>query len=88
VTDIFIRAVAAEVKGHGAKYEDNLKSWEYENTKYAFLTDRKVSHSLFMYSGPIVISNLQHHRHAFYRGLVEREDTIDPEFDDDVSPSF
>lgn len=65
MTDTFIRVVAAEVKGHGAKYEDNLKAWEYENTKYTFLTDRK------------------HHRHAFYRGLVEREGTIDPEFDDD-----
>lgn len=48
MTDIFIRVVAAEVKGHGDKYEDNLKAWEYENTKYAFLTDRKVSHS-FIY---------------------------------------
>ncbi|KAI6046040.1 hypothetical protein EDC04DRAFT_2631696 [Pisolithus marmoratus] len=64
VTDTFIRAVAAEVKGHGLKYEENLKEWEHENVKYAFLTDRK------------------HHRHAFYRGLVEREGTIDPEFDD------
>ncbi|KAL4074175.1 hypothetical protein J3A83DRAFT_4234125 [Scleroderma citrinum] len=65
VTDAFIRAVAAEVKGHGLKYEQNLKEWEHENAKYAFLTDRK------------------HHRHAFYRGLVEREGTPDPEFDDD-----
>ncbi|KAI6032917.1 hypothetical protein F5J12DRAFT_797411 [Pisolithus orientalis] len=64
VTDTFIRAVAAEVKGHGLKYEENLRQWERENVKYAFLTDRR------------------HHRHAFYRGLVEREDTMDPEFDD------
>ncbi|KAI6026159.1 hypothetical protein BKA83DRAFT_4239283 [Pisolithus microcarpus] len=64
VTDTFIRAVAAEVKGHGLKYEENLKEWERENVKYAFLTDRR------------------HHRHAFYRGLVEREGTMDSEFDD------
>ncbi|KIJ67954.1 hypothetical protein HYDPIDRAFT_83661 [Hydnomerulius pinastri MD-312] len=65
VTDTFIRAVAAEVKGHGLKYEENLKEWEHSNPKYSFLTERK------------------HHRHAFYRGLVERDDIVDPEFDDD-----
>ncbi|KAF8844644.1 hypothetical protein BDN67DRAFT_962567 [Paxillus ammoniavirescens] len=65
VTDTFIRAVAAEVKGHGLKYEENLKDWERRNPKYAFLTERR------------------HRRHAFYRGLVERDDIMDPEFDDD-----
>ncbi|KAF9222577.1 hypothetical protein BS17DRAFT_783065 [Gyrodon lividus] len=65
VTDTFIRAVAAEVKGHGLRYEENLKEWERSNPKYAFLTGRR------------------HHRHAFYRGLVERNDIVDPEFDDD-----
>ncbi|KAF8441454.1 hypothetical protein L210DRAFT_997820 [Boletus edulis BED1] len=65
VTDTFIRAVAAEVKGHGHKYAENLKEWERNNPKYTFLTDRK------------------HHRHAFYRGLVERDDIVEPDFDDD-----
>ncbi|KAH7888538.1 hypothetical protein F5I97DRAFT_711635 [Phlebopus sp. FC_14] len=65
VTDTFIRAVAAEVKGHGPKFEENLKEWERNNAKYSFLLQRK------------------HHRHAFYRGLVERDDMVDPEFDDD-----
>ncbi|KAI5890582.1 uncharacterized protein SCHCODRAFT_02750328 [Schizophyllum commune H4-8] len=65
VTDSFIRAVAAEVKGHGADYEANLKEREKNNTKYAFMTNRG------------------HRRHAFYRGLVESERTLEPEFDDD-----
>jgi U2-associated protein SR140 len=45
VTDTFIRTVAAEVKGHGPKYEETLKEMEKENPKYAFLTDRSVSAS-------------------------------------------
>ncbi|KAI5830736.1 hypothetical protein K523DRAFT_415638 [Schizophyllum commune Tattone D] len=65
VTDSFIRAVAAEVKGHGSEYEANLKEREKNNTKYAFMTNRG------------------HRRHAFYRGLVESERTLEPEFDDD-----
>ncbi|KAL1751128.1 hypothetical protein FB107DRAFT_222634 [Schizophyllum commune] len=67
VTDSFIRAVAAEVKGHGAEYEANLKEREKNNTKYGFMTNRG------------------HRRHAFYRGLIESERTLEPEFDDDVS---
>ncbi|KAL1742478.1 hypothetical protein HDZ31DRAFT_65934 [Schizophyllum fasciatum] len=65
VTDSFIRAVAAEVKGHGVEYEANLKEREKSNTKYAFMTNRG------------------HRRHAYYRGLVESERTLEPEFDDD-----
>ena len=42
VTDSFIRAVAAEVKGHGAEYEANLKEREKNNTKYGFMTNRGV----------------------------------------------
>jgi U2-associated protein SR140 len=42
VTDTFIRAVAAEVKGHGAKFEENLKERERGNPKYAFLLNRTV----------------------------------------------
>jgi U2-associated protein SR140 len=37
VTDTFIRAVAAEVKGHGAEYEDKLSERERQNPKYSFL---------------------------------------------------
>ncbi|KAG8213729.1 hypothetical protein J3R82DRAFT_10433 [Butyriboletus roseoflavus] len=45
--------------------QENLKEWERNNPKYAFLTERR------------------HHRHAFYRGLVERDDIVEPDFDDD-----
>ncbi|KAF7981889.1 hypothetical protein HWV62_31469 [Athelia sp. TMB] len=65
VTDMFIRTVAAEVRGHDAKYEATLKERERNNPKYGFLL------------------NKHHRRHAFYRGLVEREDGIDPAFDDE-----
>ncbi|GLB37619.1 putative RPR [Lyophyllum shimeji] len=37
VTDTFIRAVAAEVKGHGADYEENLRKLERNNPKFTFL---------------------------------------------------
>ncbi|KAF9070133.1 hypothetical protein BDP27DRAFT_1382923 [Rhodocollybia butyracea] len=37
VTDVFIRAVAVEVKGHGRSYEENLRRREENNPKYAFL---------------------------------------------------
>ncbi|KAJ3896747.1 hypothetical protein GG344DRAFT_36004 [Lentinula edodes] len=37
VTDVFIRAVAVEVKGHGRSYEENLLKREATNGKYAFL---------------------------------------------------
>ncbi|EGO25376.1 hypothetical protein SERLADRAFT_448355 [Serpula lacrymans var. lacrymans S7.9] len=65
VTDTFIRAVAAEVKGQGPKYEANLREWEQDNPKYSFLIRRK------------------HKRHVYYRGLIEREDIVDPEFNDE-----
>ncbi|KAJ3748968.1 hypothetical protein DFH05DRAFT_1591422 [Lentinula detonsa] len=64
VTDVFIRAVAVEVKGHGQSYEENLLKREENNTKYAFL--RKDGR-----------------RHKFYRGLVENERSMSPEFDDE-----
>ncbi|KAL4267740.1 U2 snRNP-associated SURP motif-containing protein [Pleurotus pulmonarius] len=41
VTETFIRAVAAEVKGHGVKYESSLKERELNNPKYSFLTNRR-----------------------------------------------
>ncbi|KAF8160829.1 hypothetical protein B0H34DRAFT_653827 [Crassisporium funariophilum] len=37
VTDTFIQAVAAEVKGHDAKYEETLRDLEKNNAKYSFL---------------------------------------------------
>ncbi|KAF7321798.1 hypothetical protein MKEN_00701600 [Mycena kentingensis (nom. inval.)] len=40
VSDSFIRAVAAEIKGHGSKYEQNLKERERNNPKFAFLLRR------------------------------------------------
>ncbi|KAG5638879.1 hypothetical protein H0H81_009182 [Sphagnurus paluster] len=40
VTDTFIRAVAAEVKGHGAVYEESLRERERNNPKYSFLLHR------------------------------------------------
>lgn len=43
VTDTFIRAVAAEIKGHDATYERNLREHERGNQKFAFLLDRHVS---------------------------------------------
>ncbi|KAK2464264.1 hypothetical protein APHAL10511_003721 [Amanita phalloides] len=65
VTDVFIRAVAAEVKGHGKKYETRLKERERNNPKYSFMLRK------------------DHRRHAFYRGLIESERDLDPEFDDE-----
>ncbi|KAJ7091166.1 hypothetical protein C8R44DRAFT_719846 [Mycena epipterygia] len=65
VTDTFIRAVAAEIKGHGSKYEQSLRERERNNPKYAFLLRK------------------DHRRHAFYRGLIESELPLGPEFDDD-----
>lgn len=46
VTDTFIRAVAAEVKGQDSKYEDALRERERNNPKYAFLLHRNVGHFL------------------------------------------
>ncbi|KAF7361714.1 hypothetical protein MVEN_00515100 [Mycena venus] len=65
VTDTFIRAVAAEIKGHGSKYEQNLRERERSNPKFAFMLKK------------------DHRRHAFYRGLIESDRPLGPEFDDD-----
>ena len=43
MTDTFIRAVAAEVKGHDSKYENALREREKANPKYNFLLRRDVS---------------------------------------------
>ncbi|KAF6760131.1 hypothetical protein DFP72DRAFT_883300 [Ephemerocybe angulata] len=40
ITDTFIRAVAAEVKGHGIAYEKMLKEREKNNSKYGFMLQR------------------------------------------------
>jgi len=54
ITDTFIRAVAAEVKGHDAKYEDALKGFEKNNPKFKFLLRRDVGFSIFSYHKLIV----------------------------------
>lgn len=43
VTDMFIRTVAAEVRGHDAKYEASLKGREKHNPKFGFLINKHVS---------------------------------------------
>lgn len=55
VTDTFIRAVAAEVKGHGVKYAETLKEREKNNPKYAFLVHKDVSRSLILQSRPSLL---------------------------------
>ncbi|KAG5648618.1 hypothetical protein DXG03_003229 [Asterophora parasitica] len=47
VTDTFIRAVAAEVKGHDAKYEESLRERERNNPKYSFLLHRDGYNSVY-----------------------------------------
>jgi U2-associated protein SR140 len=42
VTDTFIRAVAAEVRGHDKKFEETLREREKSNPKYNFLLRRDV----------------------------------------------
>lgn len=53
VTDTFIRAVAAEVKGHDAKYEETLREWEQNNPKYTFLLHRNVSQAFLTPLAPV-----------------------------------
>ncbi|KAF8236588.1 hypothetical protein L208DRAFT_1421976 [Tricholoma matsutake] len=65
VTDTFIRAVAGEIKGHDAKFEETLRGREKNNPKFAFIFRK------------------DHRRHAYYRGLIESNQTLDPEFDDE-----
>ncbi|KAG6903084.1 hypothetical protein C0995_006271 [Termitomyces sp. Mi166 len=47
VTDTFIRAVAAEVKGHDAKYQETLREREQNNPKYAFLLHKNGYNSVY-----------------------------------------
>ena len=44
VTDTFIRAVAAEIKGHDTKYEETLREFEKNNSKYNFIFHRSVGY--------------------------------------------
>jgi hypothetical protein len=44
---MFIRTVAAEVRGHDAKYEASLKERERNNPKFGFLTNKHVRAFLF-----------------------------------------
>lgn len=48
VTDTFIRTVAAEVRGHDADYEANLKERERGNPKYGFLHNKHVSYHVLL----------------------------------------
>ena len=48
VTDTFIRTVAAEVRGHDADYEANLKERERGNPKYGFLHNKHVSYRVLL----------------------------------------
>ncbi|KAF8894056.1 hypothetical protein BD779DRAFT_1754036 [Infundibulicybe gibba] len=47
VTDTFIRAVAAEVKGHDLKYEESLRERERNNPKFAFLRRHHRRHAFY-----------------------------------------
>ncbi|KAG7446304.1 uncharacterized protein BT62DRAFT_109685 [Guyanagaster necrorhizus] len=48
VTDTFIRAVVAEIKGQGSEYEKNLRSREQNNPKYAFLRPDHRRHEYYL----------------------------------------
>ena len=56
MTDVFIRAVAAEVKGHGKKYETGLKERERNNPKYSFMLKKNVCDFLRLHTFLTVIS--------------------------------
>jgi U2-associated protein SR140 len=53
VTDMFIRTVAAEVRGHGAEYEASLKERERNNPKFGFLINKHVRVFFFQFIGLI-----------------------------------
>ena len=81
---MFVRTVAAEVKGHGEEYAKSLRERERTNPKYAFLKPG-VSFLACVY-----VQNsdyLKHRRYKYYINLVRREKSIEPEFDDEVRPS-
>ncbi|KAK0485775.1 hypothetical protein IW261DRAFT_1452000 [Armillaria novae-zelandiae] len=48
VTDTFIRAVVAEIKGQGSDYERNLRQREKNNPKYAFLRSDHRRHEYYL----------------------------------------
>ncbi|KAK0195388.1 hypothetical protein F5146DRAFT_1100904 [Armillaria mellea] len=48
VTDTFIRAVVAEIKGQGSDYEQNLRFREQNNPKYAFLRPDHRRHGYYL----------------------------------------
>jgi U2-associated protein SR140 len=84
VTEIFIRTVAVEVKGHGQEYEESLKEMEKENPRYSFLTNPNVSAAFIPTLHCLIGRSWQHRKHRFYQSLVDREGTIEPEFEDEV----
>ncbi|KAK0212865.1 SR140 protein [Desarmillaria ectypa] len=48
VTDTFIRAVVAEIKGQGSEYEKNLRLREQNNPKYAFFRPDHRRHGYYL----------------------------------------
>lgn len=55
MTDVFIRAVAAEVKGHGKKYENSLKERERNNPKYSFLLKKNVCDIIYFVDSRLTV---------------------------------
>lgn len=49
VTDTFIRAVAGEIKGHDAKFEETLRGREKNNPKFAFIFRKDVSSTFIVF---------------------------------------
>ena len=72
-----------EVRGHGSEYEDKLKERERTNPKYAFLHRDVCTHSPSRRKQTAEYA-LQHRRYRFYCSLVDRDEPVDPEFDDEV----
>jgi hypothetical protein len=68
------------------KYEEVLKERERNNPKYAFLIHRNVGCPFLVTLLSLIV--LQHRRHAFYRGLMESDRVLKPEFDDEVSGNW
>ena len=74
--------MAGEIKGHDVKYEETLREREKNNPKFAFILRKDVSNILLVFHR---VNGYQHRRHAYYRGLIESSQVLDPEFDDEAS---
>jgi hypothetical protein len=58
VTDTFIQAVAAEIKGHDTKYEETLREFEKNNSKYNFIFYRSVGYIYILFLSTRLIVSL------------------------------